>query len=438
MLSLLVFTGIEFAGAAQAALPWLHIDGNKIKDPNGNVVVLRGVALVDLGHVELWREGVTALIDRLTDKTDTQGNSAGWYTRVVRLAVYPSDQPDFDSPWFFDTDPNDYYDNLLRPVVDYCASKGLYVIIDWHYVGRDGVSTYDKVAQTNAFWTYIAPRFAGDSHVLFELFNEPYNLAGANDAAKWESVRVNMQAWTDIVRSYAPNNLILVAGPQWSQIIAPCATNPVTGGNIVYVSHLYPAHWLSIWGSQAWYKSQITTCAAVHPVIMTEWGFSMSMGPDTLLNGTITNYGQPLMNFIEQYGVSNTAWCADYAWGPPMFWGDWTLRIGDGEMGGFVKDTLYWRRHDDQPSPGLIDFTRYADFATQWRRTGCNAGNGFCDGADMDEGGEVALFDLKMWVEEWLKTGQSQLSADTTRDVGDGTVDIADFAVLAANWLAGF
>ncbi|GAH45359.1 unnamed protein product [marine sediment metagenome] len=169
---------------------------------------------------------------------------------------------------------------------------------------------------------------------------------------------------------------------------------------------------------------------------MTEWGFTTT--GETLLNGTISNYGQPLMNFIEQYGVSNTAWCADYAWGPPMFWGDWTLRIGEGEMGGFAKDTLYWRRNDDQPSPGLIDFTRYADFATQWRRTGCNAGNGFCDGADMDEGGEVTRFDLKMWVEEWLKTGQSQLSADIARDVGDGTVDIADFAVLAANWLAGF
>ena len=37
-----------------AATPWLHADGNQIKDPSGNVVVLRGVALIDLGFLEDW------------------------------------------------------------------------------------------------------------------------------------------------------------------------------------------------------------------------------------------------------------------------------------------------------------------------------------------------------------------------------------------------
>jgi hypothetical protein len=35
-----------------------------------------------------------------------------------------------------------------------------------------------------------------------------------------------------------------------------------------------------------------------------------------------------------------------------MFWTDWTLRIGEGEMGGFVKDTLYQKRNDNQPQNG--------------------------------------------------------------------------------------
>ena len=32
-----------------AVPPRLHVDGNKVKDPNGNIVILRGVALIDLG-----------------------------------------------------------------------------------------------------------------------------------------------------------------------------------------------------------------------------------------------------------------------------------------------------------------------------------------------------------------------------------------------------
>lgn len=431
ILSLLVFAGIEFAGVAEAVIPWLHVDGNAIKDPNGNVVVLRGVSLIDLGHLEGWQDGAINMIDRLTDKTDPNGNSPGWYTKVIRIPIVP---PDESSGWPYRWNPNNdnFYNNLLRPVVDYCASKDLYVIIDWHYIRN----TWERVADTNEFWEDMAPKFAGDSHVLFELFNEPIN-DGASETARWLSVRTDMQTWVDIVRTYAANNLILVGGPSWSQMIGPAATYPVSGSNIVYVSHIYPAHWLSIYGSQAWFKSQITTCAAVHPVMMTEWGFSMSMGTDTLLNGTITDYGQPLMNFIEQHGIGNTAWVASYNWGPPMFWGDWTLRIGEGEMGGFVKDTLYWRRNDDQPNPGIIDFTEYAGFASQWSRTDCNSGNGFCDGADVDESGEVAGLDLKEWVDQWLKTGPSYLTTSIATVSGDGLGNMADFAIFADNWLAG-
>ena len=35
-----------------------------------------------------------------------------------------------------------------------------------------------------------------------------------------------------------------------------------------------------------------------------------------------------------------------------MFWSSWTLRIGDGEMGGFVKDTLYLKRNSVEPGGG--------------------------------------------------------------------------------------
>ncbi len=52
-----------------------------------------------------------------------------------------------------------------------------------------------------------------------------------------------MQTWINIVRTSAPNNLILVAGPSWSQQIGPAADSPLTGDNIVMVSHIYPGHW---------------------------------------------------------------------------------------------------------------------------------------------------------------------------------------------------
>lgn len=370
----IVTTGLLLCSIASvyASTPWLHTDGNQIKDPAGNVVILRGIDLIDIGFMVDWHGGAAEMIDRLTDKTDDDGISPGWYPKIIRINITPADSVS-GWPHRFNPDYDHFYYGYLRPIVDYCKSKDVYAIIDWHYVAN----TYEHVESTSEFWEYMAPKFANDSHVLFELFNEPMNDLNDTDPAKrwifndndtndWLSVRQDMQTWVDIVRTYAPKNLILVAGSNYSQILRPIVDNPIEGTNIVYVSHIYPGHFLNYCWSNGCssagssYMNEITTVAAVYPVMMTEWGFSQSNNPNTgdLLNGTITDYGQPLMDFIEGLGIGNSAWVASYDWGPPMFWnpggwppqeGPWQLRRGEGEMGGFVKDILYAKRNDNQP-----------------------------------------------------------------------------------------
>ncbi len=350
-----------------ASTPWLHTDGNQIKDPVGNTVVLRGIDMIDIGFMSDWQGGTAEMLDRLTDKLDAQGSSPGWYPKVIRINVTPADTSS-GWPHRFNANYDHFYYGYLRPIVDYCKAKDVYAIIDWHYVAN----TYDHITSTSEFWTYMAPKFSNDSHVLFELFNEPMNdfnndwIFNDNDVNEWLSVRQDMQTWVNIVRQSAPKNLILVAGTNYAQILKPIVDYPIDGDNIVYVSHIYPGHFHNWFWSDSFpvfgrsYKNEIETVAAVYPVIMTEWGFSQSnaSNPDDLGFGTITDYGQPLMDFIEELGVSNSAWVASYDWGPPIFWnpggwpppiGPWPLRIGEGEMGGFVKDNLYAKRNDDQP-----------------------------------------------------------------------------------------
>jgi len=316
----------------KAELPWLHVEGNALKDPNGNTVILRGVAMVDLGATEVWEGGVTNMIDRLTKVDDPQGNSPTWGTRVVRLMVGPKDG-ESQTPIQYEPD-GDYYERVLRPAVDYARKKGLYAIIDWHYID----STSLHVDTTTEFWADIAPRFAGDSHVLFELYNEPIN------GGLWPSTRLDMQAWYDTVREGAPDNLVLVGTPNWCQMVGEAAQFPLDGTNVVYVAHMYPQHW-----QEPFLRQQISDAAALVPVFMTEWGFRDT--EDELLGGTITSYGDPIKAFMEEQRISWTAWAASATWGPPMFDTDYTLRVGEGEMGGFVKDWLYEKRNDDLPQP---------------------------------------------------------------------------------------
>ncbi len=316
---------------SQSATPWLHVEGNLIKDPAGNTVILRGVDFQDIKEQATDRTvGLNGLIDVVTNPDDTLSNSPGWYTRVLRFTVEPPI-----------SNLEEYYQQTLKPAVDYATSKGLYVIIDWHYIA----DVNNNIESTNAFWTYMAPRFNNYSNVLYEVYNEPINTN-----LTWGQFKPYMQAWVDLIRKYAPHNLILAGSPVWDQRMGDAATNPLTGGNIVYVAHIYPGHWNATGAGAV--KAQVERVVKVHPVFLSEWGFSetVSAASGTLLKGSIASYGQPIVDWAESLGISWSAWCADNDWEPAMFTRDWKLKVGPGEMGGFTKDKLYEFKDDHQPS----------------------------------------------------------------------------------------
>lgn len=328
-LILLVFCG---AFKLSASTPWLHVDGNQLKDPAGNKVVLRGVSLEYLETQASSSLSVNGLIDILTDESNNEASSPGWYTRVVRLPVHPE---------AYLLNPTVYYDTHIKPAVDYCTQKGLYVIIDWHYVA----STTNNIQETTDFWNFISPKLKDYSNVIFELYNEPINQTDS-----WTTLRGQMQSWYNTVRTHAPDNIVLVGNREWDQHPDEAAADPVIGTNIMYVLHIYANHW-------NWISGRVQTAAAAVPIFMTEWGFKQGLGWDT--DEDIAQFGQPVLEMAENLGISWTAWAASDDFEPTMFHPNWTVRVGSGEMGGFVKDWLYNKRNADQPvgDSGPYDLT---------------------------------------------------------------------------------
>ncbi len=303
-------------------IPPLHTEGRHFKDPFGNVVVLRGVATADLKEVDTERPGMSVekLLELLTDE------EVGFYSRVVRFTVFPE-------RWL--VDPELYLTEHLRPAVDAATRLGLYAIVDWHEI-----SDVDPVhARTTQFWGTVAPVFARHSNVLYEVFNEPMN----QDDPSWQRWKGQAQPWVDLIRQHAPNNIILIGGPFWSQQIGGAATDPFLGDNLAYVGHIYPIIDANTWSEEG----VMAQVAAVRPLMITEWGFRNDT--EAIWDATQASFGEPLRAFIEDHGLSWTAWCADNLWGPMMFDENWALLTGSGEMGDFARRWLADSKDLDQP-----------------------------------------------------------------------------------------
>jgi len=293
------------AKIAVAAAPRLHVDGKHFKDPGGRVVVLRGVSLIELHDVTLKRPGPEFMIDLVTDP------ARGWHARVVRLPVFPG---------YYLPDPQGYVKEFLEPAVDYCTAKGLYCIIDWHY----GESPFVRDEETRRFWADVAPRFKDYPNVFYEIFNEPVTPKPADDKI-WRAWRSQAQQWVDQIRAVAPDNILLIGGPHFSQQIAGAVDYPLEGRNLAYVGHVYPGgsypNFLG-WnrGNKGW-EENIGVVADKYPVFVTEWGFGYVHA--TKVNGTVEDFGAPFRKWAEKKGVSWTAWIADYDWYPSMFERNW-------------------------------------------------------------------------------------------------------------------
>ncbi|HEY0735949.1 MAG TPA: cellulase family glycosylhydrolase [Herpetosiphonaceae bacterium] len=308
--------------------PWLSVSGRYIKDPSGNNVVLRGVSLIDVSVANTRTRNALAQIDMATNSAD------GWYARVVRLPVYP-DAIDGQPGW--NANPDAYFNNHLNPAVQRCIARQIYCIIDWHYI-KDYNSTAVDTATRN-FWSYVAPKYKDVPNVIFELYNEPIY------PDSWSTWKTWAQPWVNLIRAAAPNNLILVGGPRWSQNVAEAATNPFTGRNIAYVAHIYPQH-----GGQSTWDAWFGNSSATVPYFITEWGWQQGGAVPT--SGTRSGYGVPFSSYLDSKGVSWTAWTFDIYWQPVMFDTSWNLLGGENYMGQFTKDLLYQRRNDNLPGGG--------------------------------------------------------------------------------------
>ena len=339
---------------SSGSLPALHVDGNLIRDSSGNTVVLRGVAIPDIGSLDVGAGGSTGVSARI----DEILGAAQLDVHVIRMPVYPRTCFNGAYPYYspepfpIGTAPTadagaialsatDYINNVLKPAVAYAESKNLYVIIDYHQI--DNVTgANNSGADAATFWTQIAPIFANDPNVIYEAFNEPIDTTDGITAGTWSTTFTTAaESWVTAIRAGAPNNLIIVGSPSWSQY--PNGSSGLTGGNLAFTAHAYPGNWpgAAPKGGGTTFQSRVDTAAMTVPIFMTEWGFTTDTSQETSNPSLYTpddTWANSLKTDATTTGASWTAWVADPSWGPPMFGNATATTLTD--FGTFVQTWL--------------------------------------------------------------------------------------------------
>lgn len=182
-------------------------------------------------------------------------------------------------------------DNQHWDWVDQATQCGLYVLIDYHYVGATPL--IDDNAKN--FWKTAAQRFGQQKNVMYELFNEPADIA-------WSQIKTYHEAMIQVIRPIDPHSIIVCGTPAWSGKTGDVVGNEIQGDNIMYTKHFYAASHHD--------QDQIGQLLTQIPVFVTEWGICDYSGDGNLDFGSAEAW-QSMMNGNNPAG----AWVSWANWG---------------------------------------------------------------------------------------------------------------------------
>ena len=315
-------------GSNQPNVPWLHVDGNKIKDENGQIISLRGVSIADPFYLDSTSHFIK------NDFVDLKNN---WKVNIIRVPIHPD---------WWNENQNLYFQKYIKNVVDWSIELGIYVLIDWHAIGSPFITKNCSSANypyncslllARQFWKKIAETYSDTPNVLYEIFNEPAYITWSN----WRAVAGILI--NDII-GYNPNALIFVGGVNWSYDLRGVKNFPISD-DIVYVVHPYPLDkdgskakdpenkWIKEWDD---YFGYLTVQPFNHPVFASEWGCIRECSTNPWIVGTPDVYGKYITGYMQTKGMGWTAWCWHTEWDPKMFINWYTTN----EYGTFVKGVL--------------------------------------------------------------------------------------------------
>lgn len=198
----------------------LAVSGTDLVDASGSKFQLKGVST----------HGLTWFAD-FVSKDTYQYFKDSFGINLVRFAMYTDTG---DSYGYCSGGNKSEIEELLGKGVDAATDLGLYVIIDWHILNDNDPNMH--IDDAKDFFDRISKKYASYGNVIYEIANEP------NGGITWDSVKSYAETIIPIIRKNAPDAIIIVGTPTWSQDVDVAAADPITDQtNLMYAVHFYAA-----------------------------------------------------------------------------------------------------------------------------------------------------------------------------------------------------
>lgn len=302
---------ISFYASAQSKaqeynLPFLKVEGNKFVDEDGNQVMLRGVSTSDPDKLEKQGQWSKSYLQEVKN----------WGANVVRIPVHPRAWRERGEQGYLE---------LIDQTLEWANELEIYVIIDWHSIGNLKTELFQhpmyntSMTETLRFWQTISTRYRNNPVAAFyEVFNEPTRYNGTLGRMSWDEYKEIVEEIIYVIYAHDRNVIPLVGGFNWAYDLTYLKENPIEAEGIGYVTHPYPQKREQPW-EEKW-EADWGFAADTYPMIATELGFMNADGPGAHIPviGDET-YGEAIIGYFEEKGISWVAWVFDPQWSPQMF-----------------------------------------------------------------------------------------------------------------------
>lgn len=357
-ITLLLATGKgAFAQSKAPSLPLpLKVVGAQVRNSQNKRVRLRGVNTASL---EWSSDGEGHILQTV------QMALRDWRVSHVRL-------PLSQDRWFGkapeQTDDGKAYRALVGQIVDACAARNCYILLDLHWsnAGEWGKNIGQHVMPDQnsvVFWNNVATTYKNHPAVLFDLYNEPHDVTwdiwrkggrvtersrdrrtGTTTETTYQAV--GMQTLLDTVRATGARNVVVAGGLDWSYdlsgILAGRSLSDPKGNGVIYANHAYPFKGDTV---EQWI-AKMETATKTLPVIVSEFGSEPGRSQTA---ETSEHWVRRVLQVLEDRQWDWTAWdlhpaagprlISDWNYSPTPYFGAWVRQALAGTLPPYAAPT---------------------------------------------------------------------------------------------------